>query len=542
MQKGFTPNLSGTLEHTAQMADIINKARIRQRSVVITLLDLKNAFGKVHHNLIQSVLDCHHIPDHIKFVIKNLYTHFKTSIITSQFQTPFLTVGRGVLQGDCLSPLLFNMCFNTFIQHIKAEKYSQFGFSFKMLNPIHWFQFADDAAVITSQESENQHLLNRFSVWCQWSDMIIRVDKCSTFGIKKATTKSIQFLPKLLINNRLIPKINIGESFQYLGRYFDFEMSNNNHKEELTSLVNEIMTDTDLKPLHPKNKLLLYSRYVLSKLSWHFTVTTLSKTWVTENIDPIVNQYIRKWLEVPISGTLSTIFLTNNKFGLSIYPPSVKFIQCQSVLRTALKSSPNESIKDLWKSTNNYTNIQYDGFKSTKEVLKDFRAGHEDKLKNQLSFQGSFFSSVTKFASPQLNKVWSNAQSKLPKNIYTFTIRFINNSLPTRNNLTKWGISSTSECGFCFNKESLLHVVAGCQSYLDRFTWRHNSILNFLAQTLQSINGYDLFADLPGFRSPSIITGDRFRPDLLLTSSNSSLLYIVELTVGYESNLESNIR
>ena len=397
IQKGFTPNPSGTLEHTAQMADIINKARIRQRSVVITLLDLKNAFGEVHHNLIQSVLDYHHIPDHIKFVIKNLYTDFKTSIITSQFQTPFLTVGRGVLQGDCLSPLLFNMCFNTFIQHIKAEKYSQFGFSFKMLNPIHWFQFADDAAVITSQESENQHLLNRFSVWCQWSDMIIRVDKCSTFGIKKVTTKSIQFLPKLLINNRLIPKINIGESFQYLGRYFDFEMSNNNHKEELTSLVNEIMTDIDLRPLHPKNKLLLYSRYVLSKLSWHFTVATLSKTWVTENIGPIVNQYIRKWLEVPISGTLSTIFLTNNKFGLSIYPPSVKFIQCQSVLRTALKSSPNKSIKDLWKSTNNYTNIQYDGFKSTKEVLKDFRAGHEDKLKNQLSCQGSFFFSILQF-------------------------------------------------------------------------------------------------------------------------------------------------
>ena len=60
----------------------------------------------------------------------------------------------------------------------------------------------------------------------------------------------------------------------------------------------------------------------------------------------------------------------------------------QLVLRTALESFPNESIKDLWKSNNNYTNIQYDGFKSTKEVLKDFRAGHEDKLKNQLSCQG----------------------------------------------------------------------------------------------------------------------------------------------------------
>ena len=260
------------------MANIINKARTKQRSVVITLLDLKNAFGEVHHNLIKTVLDYHHIPGHVKSIIESLYTDFKTSIITSEFRTPFISVGRGVLQGDCLSPLLFNMCFNTFIQHIKCDKYRQFGFSFKLLNPVHWFQFADDAAVISSQESENQHLLNRFSIWCQWSNMIIRVDKCSTFGIKKTLTKSSQYLPKLLVNNKLIPAINIGEHFQYLGRYFCFTMSDEKHKSELTSLVQELMTDIDSKPLHPKHKILIYSRYVLTKLSWHFTVTSLSKT------------------------------------------------------------------------------------------------------------------------------------------------------------------------------------------------------------------------------------------------------------------------
>ena len=64
--------------------------------------------------------------------------------------------------------------------------------------------------------------------------------------------------------DQLIPKITIGESFQYLGRYFDFHMSNENHKTELTTLFNEQMTDIDSKPLHPKNKLLLYRYKVCS--------------------------------------------------------------------------------------------------------------------------------------------------------------------------------------------------------------------------------------------------------------------------------------
>ena len=111
IQKGFTPKLSGALEHTAQMAHIINNARLKQRSLIITLLDLKNAFGEVHHNLKIEVLKYHHILPHIyknqmllnHFTIwcqwLKVYRGFHTSIITSDFTTPYITVERGVLQG-----------------------------------------------------------------------------------------------------------------------------------------------------------------------------------------------------------------------------------------------------------------------------------------------------------------------------------------------------------------------------------------------------------------------------------------------------------
>ena len=48
-----------------------------------------------------------------------------------------------------------------------------------------------------------------------------------------------------------------------------------------------------------------------------------------------------------------------------------------------------------------------------------------------------------------------------------------------------------------------------------------------------------MYADLPGFISPPVITGDNLRPDLLLTLKYTCL-YILELTVGFETNLSIN--
>ena len=313
IQKGFLPKLSGTFEHTAQMANVINNARIKQRSVVITLLDLKNAFDEVHHNLISEVLTYHHISDHIQILISSLYSNFQTSIISNSFKTPFISVGRGVLQGDCLSLLTFNLCFNTFINYISAQKFYQFGFSIGSLSPVHWFQFAADAAVITSLEKENQLLLNHFSRWCTWANMKIRVDKCSTFGIKKASTSSVQYLPKLILNHDVLPTIAKGDSFKYLGRHFNFSMDNHDHMSEVLDLFSSLMSKIDLLPCHPKNKLLLYHRFVLSKVSWHFTIANLGKTWVAENLDNLVSSYVHQWLDLPISATLSSLVLPKAK-------------------------------------------------------------------------------------------------------------------------------------------------------------------------------------------------------------------------------------
>ena len=89
----------GTFEHTAHLAFLIKQAKKQQRSLTVTLLDLKNAFAVVHHRLISTVLQYYHIPEHFRKCVENVYSNFYSSVVTDAYQTPFIRVNRGVLQG-----------------------------------------------------------------------------------------------------------------------------------------------------------------------------------------------------------------------------------------------------------------------------------------------------------------------------------------------------------------------------------------------------------------------------------------------------------
>ena len=79
--------------------------------------------------------------------------------------------------------------------------------------------------------------------------------------------------------------------------------------------------------------------------------------------------------------------------------------------------------------------------------------------------------------------------------------------------------------------------MSGCEKHLDQgrcYTWRHNSILKASFLLPWSIG--ELYVDLEGFRSPSEVTGDSKRPDMLKARPDGTL-YLVELTVCYETNM-----
>ena len=66
-----------------------------------------------------------------------------------------------MLQGDCLSPLLFNLCINSFIRTLQTSEFAQLSYkSSKLLKPWNWLEFADDALALSATESENPIVVN----------------------------------------------------------------------------------------------------------------------------------------------------------------------------------------------------------------------------------------------------------------------------------------------------------------------------------------------------------------------------------------------
>ena len=196
------------------------------------------------------------------------------------------------------------------------------------------------------------------------------------------------------------------------------------------------------------------------------------------NLDNIVTKYVRQWLDLPISATILSLIPSHKSFGQAFQLPSIKFKQCQTTLRSSCKSSSDETITKLWKNTNFGTNIQYDVHKNTKQVLKSIRTEHINRLQSHLPSQGFIINFLLDHSLRKLNSLRSKAQSKLPANIFNFSIKYLNNTLATRKNLHLWNLSTTSDCSFCLQPESLLQIVAGCKRYLNegRYTWRHDSV------------------------------------------------------------------
>ena len=79
-----------------------------QENTYFCFIDSAKAFDCVDHNILWKILKEMGIPDHLIFLLRNLYAGQEATVRTGHGTTDCTQIGKGVRQGWILSPCLFN--------------------------------------------------------------------------------------------------------------------------------------------------------------------------------------------------------------------------------------------------------------------------------------------------------------------------------------------------------------------------------------------------------------------------------------------------
>ena len=99
------------------------------------------------------------IPDHLTFLLGNLYADVEVTVRTRHGTMDWFKTGKGICQGCILSPCLFNFYAEYIMQNAGLDE-SQAGVKFSRIN-INNLRYADDTTLIAESEKELTSLLMR---------------------------------------------------------------------------------------------------------------------------------------------------------------------------------------------------------------------------------------------------------------------------------------------------------------------------------------------------------------------------------------------
>ena len=128
-----------------------------QRNIYFCFIDYAKAFDCVNHKKLWKILKEMGIPDHLTYLLRNLYAGQEATVKTKHETTDWFQIGKGLHQGYILSPCLFNL-YAEYIMRNAGLEVAQAGIKIAGRN-INNLRYADDTTLMTESEEELKSLL-----------------------------------------------------------------------------------------------------------------------------------------------------------------------------------------------------------------------------------------------------------------------------------------------------------------------------------------------------------------------------------------------
>ena len=184
---------------------IVEKSLEFNKPAYLCFIDLEKAFDRLELKDILNILEQYNIPNGLILLIQDIFSNnFNKVKSNGRISEKKIKIGKGVRQGDSLSPLLFNLVMNEIIKEVRT------GHGYKMGdNELNMVCYADDVVLMANTEDDLQRLLYRFHLSCQKYNMKISVLKSRVLTVSKMPIRC-----KLELEGKVIEQVM---SLKYLG-------------------------------------------------------------------------------------------------------------------------------------------------------------------------------------------------------------------------------------------------------------------------------------------------------------------------------------
>ena len=558
LQKAFIDGVSGCTEHQFKLLAAIEEAKAKHKALCVCWLDLANAYGSVHHDLIRFSLEHYHAPAQMITTVSNLYQGLTGVVRTKKWSTGPFPMEIGVFQGDPLSVIIFNTVMNTLIDTLQKSR-EDLGYCFtKSKHKCNLLQYADDTCLVSNGPAACRSMLKTTEQWLEWSNMEAKVPKCCSLAIHASSGKPYD--PQLLLNDKVIPYIGT-TTFKFLGSPISVHSNEMEVRKVLLEKLERLLMKVDATSVTRQQKCKLYKLAILPRLAWDLSITAFPISWVEKTLQALATRYLKRWCGLAKSADTSRLFLPQCKGGLNLPSVLTYFKKLQTAKAASLMSSKDSSIRFLaTQKTQAEATAKRQVFKPFQEVVQVMkedpganRKAIASRAKKTMEEKDTFVrvehcrslmvqGQTLRQFEDRAPEVWSTTVTNMPEHLLKFAMNAVTDTLPHNANLHMWAKIPSATCKICPGKQTLVHVLNCCSTALKnrRFNLRHDDILRALSAFASNHlpDGYQITSDLPEeqYSFPQQVATTDERPDIVLWSSNA--IHLIELTVPFETGFE----
>ena len=154
---------------------IVEKSREFQKNIYFCFIDYTKAFDCVDHNKIWKILKEMEVPDHLTYLLRNLYAGQEATVRTRHGTMDWFNIGKGVRQSCILSHCLFNLYAEYIMQNARLDE-TLAGIKVSRRN-INNLRYTDDTTLFAECEEELKNLLMKVKEESEKAGLKLNIQK-----------------------------------------------------------------------------------------------------------------------------------------------------------------------------------------------------------------------------------------------------------------------------------------------------------------------------------------------------------------------------